>query len=66
MNYWVYENDVQNHARVHRSDCRYYKNRKSPHLPYNRWSGPYPDRKTANAAMNAAGNPHTEECKHCL
>ncbi len=63
ISYYVYENDPNNHARVHTSACVHVINRDSYHLSHNRWL----EFETLEAAMNRANQKrHAAPCHRCL
>lgn len=62
--FWVYEDDVTNRARVHRSDCGHC-NPHEPRLPDNRWHGPYATREDAFEIERRLAKRDTGGCGIC-
>lgn len=62
--FWVYEDDVTNRARVHRSDCGHCRP-DGERLPNNRWHGPYPTREDAFEIERRLGKGDSGGCGTC-
>ena len=68
--FWVYENDPANRARVHRADCKFCNHGKGIHggggNPENaRWHGPFPTVKAACDKMRELGKKDSGGCGYC-
>ena len=65
LSYVVYVDNPTNRSRVHRSDCRYYINRREEILSNNQWHhGPY-SREEAFAKMDRLGKRDSGPCGTC-
>jgi hypothetical protein len=67
--YWVYENWIQNRARVHRGTCGFCNHgrgiQESTSEERGRWHGPFADRAAAVAHMNQLGRADSRPCSVC-
>ena len=68
MDYWLYVDDVENSARIHKGSCSWCNHGagvKKSRLPDNRWLGPF---ILADAVKEAKhiGKRHTAGCGWCL
>ena len=66
--FWVYEDDPTNRARVHRGDCRFCNHGKGVRTERdlnNRWHGPFSTCGDAFAAMRRLGKRDTGGCGAC-
>ena len=69
MNYWVYEERMTNHARVHEETCghcNYGTGRGHGRIPGDSgWHGPYGSREDAFRKAHATGRREVRGCGHC-
>ena len=67
--FWVYENDPTNRARVHRGDCQYCNHGDGVHGRRNpnkaRWHGPFTTIKAACDKMRCLGKKDSGGCGYC-
>ena len=66
--FWVYENDPTNKARVHRGsckDCNHGEGVQPERLPHNRWHGPYTTCADAFAVARSLEKRDTRGCRNC-
>ena len=69
MGYFVYENDLQNYANVHREMCSLLKGRTwvtESHGPDHRWRGPYDTFTKATNIARQTAKSDVRRCKICL
>ena len=63
--FWVYEDDITNWARVHKSSCVHCNPGRQRNENENRWYGPFPSREMAFVAMMARGKRNARGCGVC-
>lgn len=69
MNYYVYEDDKTERARVHTgacSHCNEGRGKKPSRLPGNRWHGPFETRAEAETFAQSLKQKNTGNCGNCL
>lgn len=69
MNWWVYEDDVRKHVRVHKAACGHCSDglgHQGSRLPDNRWHGPFRTMKAAVDKALGTGHRDVRGCGTCL